>query len=130
MAAQPSAYSAYKAGNFAEAFSIWNPLAKQGDANAQNNLAMLYVNGRGVEKNSGEAVRWLQKSVDQGNASAQVNLGTLYATGDGVDKNIFTAYQLWSDVTLHNNPIAQANLDQLCAEHSWICHFQSWEASR
>ncbi len=109
---------------------MWELLAKQGNANAQNNLGMLYVYGRGVEKNTEEAMKWLQKSADQGSASAKINLGVLYASGDGVNMNIFTAYQIWSDLSLQNNPVAKANLDQLCVDHPWVCNFQSWEASR
>lgn len=45
--------------------------AEQGDANAQNNLALMYVNGCGVEKNNEAALQWFQKAAAQGHAKAK-----------------------------------------------------------
>jgi TPR repeat protein len=40
--------TAYKSGDYATALREWTPLAKQGDAHAQNNLGLMYKNGQGV----------------------------------------------------------------------------------
>ncbi len=51
--------------------------AEQGDAKAQYSLGDMYRDGKGVTKDSAEAVKWYRKSADQGNVEAQVRLGFL-----------------------------------------------------
>ncbi|MDB4130403.1 hypothetical protein N9581_01710, partial [Amylibacter sp.] len=41
-------YEAYKLGDYSTALKEWKPLAEQGDANAQNNLGVMYDKGIGV----------------------------------------------------------------------------------
>jgi TPR repeat protein len=57
--------------------------AQAGDPNAQNELGLLYSEGRGLPQNYLEAKDWFKKAADQGHAAAQVNLGTLYSLGQG-----------------------------------------------
>jgi TPR repeat protein len=54
--------AAYQAGDFATALQEWKPLAEQGNATAQYNLALMYGNGRGVPQDYAEAVKWLAQS--------------------------------------------------------------------
>ena len=42
------AITAYQAGDYNQAFKLFQPLAQQGDALAQNNLGVMYENGQGV----------------------------------------------------------------------------------
>ncbi|HEZ1322620.1 TPA: sel1 repeat family protein [Neisseria meningitidis] len=58
--------------------------AEQGDADAQNNLGAMYVEGQGVRQDDTEAVRWFRQAADQGLAQAQFNLGAMYYKGHGV----------------------------------------------
>ena len=58
--------------------------ARRGNAAAQVNLALLYVQGWGVRQNYGPALYWLKSAADQGNSRAYVNLGILYLKGWGV----------------------------------------------
>ncbi|MBL8513022.1 MAG: sel1 repeat family protein [Betaproteobacteria bacterium] len=58
--------------------------ADQGFAMSQNNLANLYLTGRGVEKNLKRAVEFSRAAAEQGIGNAAARLGTLYETGDGV----------------------------------------------
>ena len=51
--------------------------AEQGDAKAQYLLGDMYRDGKGVTKDSAEAVKWYRKSADQGNVEAQVRVGFL-----------------------------------------------------
>lgn len=66
---------AAKKGDFKTALKVWLQLAKQGDANAQTNLARLYRDGLGVAQDYQEAAKWYRKAADQGHAGAQANLG-------------------------------------------------------
>lgn len=61
--------------------------AEQGDASAQFNLALIYANGVGVEKDALQAAAWYRKAAAQGNVPAQFNLGVMYAKGEGVTKD-------------------------------------------
>ena len=52
--------------------------AEQGDAAAQNNLAICYENGQGVEQDNEEAVKWYRKAAEQDYFLAQVQLIIYY----------------------------------------------------
>ena len=84
--------------------------AEQGDADAQYNLGIMYVTGRGVPQDDAEAVRWYLLAADQGHAVAQFNLGIMYAYGRGVlqdDAEVLRWYRLAADQGLAG---AQASL--------------------
>ena len=51
--------------------------AEQGNATAQNNIGMLYLNGKGVNKDHDQAKLWLQKAADQGDLTAKGNLSRI-----------------------------------------------------
>jgi len=67
-------------------FSIENlrEKAEQGDAIAQCNIGSIYAEGKGIEQNYREAVKWYTKAAEQGDASGQFYLGTMYEKGFGV----------------------------------------------
>jgi uncharacterized protein len=56
-----------------------------GDPNAQYDLARMYLDGIGVDKDATQAARWLHLAADKNHAEAQALLGQLLFTGrDGV----------------------------------------------
>ena len=57
-----------------------------GDAAAQYNLARLYLDGAGVEKDSLQAARWLRLAAEKGHPPSQALLGHLLFNGDGVGR--------------------------------------------
>ena len=59
-------------------------LAEQGDAEAQNNLGIMYDSGDGVPEDDAEAVRLFRLAAEQGDGEAQYNLGLMYDDGEGV----------------------------------------------
>ena len=61
--------------------------AKQGNADAQNQLGMMYWKGEGVAKDDVQAVAWFTKAAEQGNVDAQNQLGMMYWKGLGVAKD-------------------------------------------
>jgi len=69
--------------------------AEAGDAKAQIELGMLYLDGKGVRKDAVEGVTWLRMAADQGDARGQVELGLAYATGTGVSKDVEKAFDLY-----------------------------------
>lgn len=66
------------------ALADYQKLAKQGDADAQYELGISYLNGKDVVKNEIEAVKWFRKAAERGHAKAQCRLGTCYRFGEGV----------------------------------------------
>ena len=86
--------AAYDKGDYATAIRLFRPIAEQGHANAQFNLAQMYRNGQGVTQDYAAAVLWYRKAAEQGHADAQYNLGLMYATGQGVPQD-YAAAVLW-----------------------------------
>ncbi len=75
---------AYQKGDYATALREWRPLAERGDADAQNNLGVMYEKGQGVPQDYKESVKWYRLSAEQGFAYAQNSLGMMYDNGEGV----------------------------------------------
>lgn len=89
--------AAYNAGDYATALRLWRPLAEQGNARAQNNLGVMYENGKGVAQDINEAVRWYRLAAVQGYSGAQYDLGLAYAIGrGGVRRDPVRAYMWFS----------------------------------
>lgn len=61
--------------------------AEQGDADAQALLGVVYYNGRGVDVDHEEGVRWARLAAEQGNARGQSLLGAAYYSGNGVPQD-------------------------------------------
>jgi TPR repeat protein len=57
-----------------------------GDADAQLNLAHMYNEGEGGDRDPRQAVRWAKLAADKGNIAAQAMLGNLLFQGDGVQR--------------------------------------------
>ncbi len=76
--------------------------AEKGDATAQFNLGLMYMNDLGVEKDYAEAVKWYRKSAEQGNANAQNILGIMYEKGNGVEKDYVEALKWYNKAAFSN----------------------------
>ncbi len=77
------AWAAYSVGDYATAIREFRPIAEQGDANAQYNVAIMYHFGQGVPQDYAAALKWYRLAAEQGLASAQHNLGYMYDLGQG-----------------------------------------------
>ena len=62
-------FSAFQRGDFTAALREWRPLAEQGNAAAQSNLGMMYVQGKGVPQDFKEAIKWYRLAAEQGQPS-------------------------------------------------------------
>lgn len=56
------------------------------DPNAQYNLARLYLEGTGIEKDLRQAARWFNLAAEKGHHPSQALLGHLLITGQGVPR--------------------------------------------
>ena len=88
--------AAYNKGDFAEALKQWQPVADGGSRDAQYNVGLLYLDGKGVVRNYEEAVKWFERAADQGQVEAQHDLGALYGSGRGVKRDYVQAYKWMS----------------------------------
>lgn len=65
------------------------PMAKNGDPESQRKLGQCYLFGKGVEKNTQEGIKWLQKSAETENLNALVLLFGIYLKGEfGADQDM------------------------------------------
>jgi|GEM_PF-295975 len=87
--------------------------AQAGDPNAQNELGILYSEGRGLPQNYLEARDWFKKAADQGHAGAQVNLGTLYSLGRGAPYSDHMALFWFQKAAEQRNALAFAKLGMM-----------------
>lgn len=87
--------------------------AERGNADAQNNLGVMYERGDGVPQNRTAAVKWFRLAADQGHADAQNNLGAMYAYGRGIPRNFAEAAKWFRIAADQGNTYAQYNLAEL-----------------
>ena len=71
--------------------------ADQGDAEAQYQIGLLYLEGEAVKKNEKLAAEFLQKATDQGHLDAQRKLAWCYLYGRGVKQNLSHSLKLSQD---------------------------------
>ena len=61
--------------------------ARQGGAQAQVDVALLYAGGNGIEQSYADALRWLQEAAGNDQPDAAMHLALMYAAGEGVPDN-------------------------------------------
>ena len=63
--------------NYELALAIFLPLARDGIANAQYNVGLLFQQGRGTKQNYKKASQWYLSAANQKHIGAQNNIGSL-----------------------------------------------------
>lgn len=76
-------YEAVRNGNPEQGHAILQPLAEQGNADAQYAVAVLYREGWGVDKNMEIAAGYYQKSAEQDHRDGMFEMGWFYQAGEG-----------------------------------------------
>ena len=104
---------AYESGDFATALREWKPIAELGDAEAQVNLGVMYMQGLGVTQDYKAALKWYTLAAEQEYALAQTNLGFMYAEGNGVTQNNARAYMWWNIAASQGINQAAVNLSMV-----------------
>jgi len=100
-----------------DAIGVIKSMAQQGDAAAQYELAVRYVDGRGVARDAKTAAQWFEKAAGQGLAPAQYRLGSLYEKGVGVERDYARAKKYYQSAAGAGNARAMHNLAVLLAEN-------------
>ena len=91
--------SAFNAGKYAYALTVWGPLAKAGDARAQEGLGYMYYSGRGVERDTHHAAQYFYLAANQGDPTAQLFLALMHFNSDGVPRSAPLA-MMWSELAM------------------------------
>ena len=104
---------AYAQGDFLKARAIWQKLAEEGDAQAMNNLGVLYDQGQGVEPDAGRALHWFAQSAKAGHPSGMSNYGRMLEQGRGIAANPQEAARWFDLAARQGQPEAQYNLGLL-----------------
>ena len=95
---------------YATALQTIEPLARQGNANAQAVLGQCYALGQGVPVDAAQAVQWYRRAAVQGHVAAQTNLGLAYDTGQGIEQDQAQAVRWYSLAAAQGDAVAQTNL--------------------
>lgn len=90
--------AAYDLGNYQEAHRLWSQSATKGDLQSQFNLAVIYEQGLGVEKNLQKAFFWYLKAAIQGDIDAQAMVAAMFEFGNGTEKNLYEARKWYSRI--------------------------------
>ncbi|WP_288107418.1 tetratricopeptide repeat protein [Limnobacter sp.] len=106
---------ALKGGQSTPPLAGFERAAEGGDANAQYQMGMAYLQGDVVKKDLAQAAQWFAMAADQGEDRAQVRLGYLLEFGRGVKRNAAASAQLYEQSALQGNTEAQARYAQ-CLE--------------
>jgi len=89
------------------------PLAVQGDLDAQFQLGTLFYQGKGVQQDYTQAFLWYRRAGQQGNSDAQYSLGNMYLMGEGIKQDDYQARQWYEKAAEQGHESAQHNLESL-----------------
>jgi TPR repeat protein len=117
----PSAYAglqegliALKAKDYVSGLKEIRPLAEEGNAIAQYNLAIAYERGLGgLQRDVKEAMGWAEKSSAQGYSRASVYLGAKYRDGKDVSKDYKRALELFINAADKEDDAAFYDLSEM-----------------
>lgn len=85
-------------------------LASHGDSDAQVDLGVRQVNGRGMERDVAGALENFRRAADAGNNAALFNMGFMYLTGTGVEMDREEAVRYFNESASLGNPAAYNGL--------------------
>ncbi len=90
--------------------------AQAGDAAAAYEVAMRFVEGRGVPANLEDAARWYERAASKGLGPAQYRYASMLEKGQGVRKDLAAAHKLYVAAADKGNAKAMHNLAVIYAE--------------
>ena len=90
--------------------------ALAGDPAAAYEVAMRFVEGRGVPANLEQAARWYERAARKGLAPAQFRYASMLEKGQGVKKDLSAAHKLYVAAAAKGHAKAMHNLAVLYAE--------------
>ena len=111
---------AFLFGYYDIARELWIPLANDGYAKAQANLAWMYQTGKGMGKDLKKAVEWYLKAAKQDHVIAKNNLGVMYENGWGTKKNLQRATYWYRDAASTGYSYGQYNYGKMLLDGAGV----------
>ena len=99
-----------KSVDYTKAMKYCRIAAERGNADAMNDIGVMYEKGQGVTKDYAEAVKWYRKAAEQGLDWGQNNLGYMYRYGYGVTKDYEEAVKWYRKAAEQGLAMGQSNL--------------------
>lgn len=93
----------FEKGEYRKACKYFLDSANQGNAVAQYNLSVMYLNGIGIPKNYDAALNFGILAANQGNIGAQTLLGSMYLKGNGISQNYDEAFKWFTKAEKQGN---------------------------
>lgn len=100
---------AFARGDYQAAANIWLVEAYEGSRDAQFNLGVMYLEGKGVSQNREDAIFWFSRAAEGGHTQAQYNLGHLYFEEQDNQKSLQKGVAWWKRAAEQGYGIAQYN---------------------
>ena len=98
--------------DYAKALESYMTAAEQGDADAQAQIGLMYMDGMGVEQDAEKARDWNMRAAEQGNAQGQEQIGKMYYLGIGMTKSTEEASRWFERARDAGSEWAAAMLEQ------------------
>jgi hypothetical protein len=97
------AEQAYASGDYKTAFALWLPLAEQGSARAQMNIARMYEKGEWVAQDSAQAGEWYRRAAQ----NDMRDTSTAQTTAQAVTTQSSTVYTQPAPQPVYYPPVGQ-----------------------
>ena len=108
-----TARRAYEVGQFTEALAILERLADAGDARAQYEVALMYLQGIGTKVDPLRGGQWMLTAANNGNVTAMVEIGGRFENGVNAEKNLILAFTWYRRAALAGDGIGCYKLAML-----------------
>lgn len=104
------ATTAYDAGDYPRAYSIWSELAEEDDLAAMRNAAQMLRQGKGVAKDAEKAFDLYLEAAEKGFVTAMANVAEMYLSGEGTAKDEKAAVAWYTRAATAGLSLAQVKL--------------------
>ena len=99
---------------FEEAMAAMLPLARSGNADAEELIGVMYALGLGVERDDRRAFDWYLRSSLKGHPGAQSGIGWFYEMGRGLPApDLVRAYAWYALSTIGGDPDAAISVEEV-----------------
>ncbi|MEI9998021.1 MAG: SEL1-like repeat protein [Verrucomicrobiota bacterium] len=101
--------------DYLQAFAWCLKAARQGNVDAQFNIAYMYLYGQGTDASPSSAVQWYLKAANTGRPNAEYSLAECYATGTGVAQDAAQAVAWYAKAAAQENTDAMVRIGDVYA---------------
>ena len=100
----------------AEAYRWYRAAAKNGELEAQVQVAAMYLTGTGIRRSPTHAFTWFQRAAERGHPEAAQALGEMYYQGVGTERDYEQAYAWFRQSAEDGDPLAQFRVGRMHRE--------------